>query len=115
MDKGEEVLARRDGARPQELDAPSGRDGQPLELQLVQEEMERVRPEGGLRRHEALRPALHVRDHQPCPERERKDGVGAPRARRRVLHARPLRRVHSGQHEGAREPLRWQARYRARG
>ena len=36
----EKRRARRDGARPQELDAASGRDGQPLELQLVQEEVD---------------------------------------------------------------------------
>ena len=45
----------------------SGGDREPLELQLVQEEVERVRPEGGVRRHAALRPAPHVRDHQPRP------------------------------------------------
>ena len=99
------------GARP----PPSGGDREPLGLQLVQEEVERVRPEGGVRRHEALRPAPHVRDHQPRPGREHKDSVGAPRARRRVLHARPLRRIHPRHHEGAREPLRRQARPRTRG
>lgn len=46
---------------------------------------------------------------------EHKDGFGAPRARRRVLHARPVRRVHPGDHEGAREPLRRQARPGTRG
>lgn len=118
VDRGEEALARRDGARPQELDPSSGGDREPLELQLVQEEVERVRPEGGVRRHEALRLAPYVRDHQPPPPgggREHKDGFGAPRARRRVLHARPVRRVHPGDHEGAREPLRRQARPGTRG
>ena len=67
VDRGEEALARRDGARPQELDPSSGGDREPLELQLVQEEVERVRPEGGVRRHEALRLAPYVRDHQPRP------------------------------------------------
>ena len=114
VDRGEEARPRRDGARPQELDAASGRDGQPLELQLVQEEMERVRPESGVRRHAALRPPTHVRDHQPRPGREHKDGVGTSRARRRVLHARPVRRVHPSHHEGARGPVRRQARPGAR-
>ena len=31
-----------------------------MELQLVQEEVERVRPEGGVRRHEALRPVSYT-------------------------------------------------------
>ncbi len=101
----------------EELDPSSGGDREPLELQLVQEEVERVRPEGGVRRHEALRLAPYVRDHQPRPGGggEHKDGFGAPRARRRVLHARPVRRVHPGDHEGAREPLRRQARPGTRG
>ena len=110
VDRGEEARARRDGPHPEKLHAPSGRDGQPLELQHVQEEMERVRREGGVRGNEALRPPAHVRHHQPRPGREHQDGVGAPRARRRVLHARPVRRVHPGHHEGAREPLRRRAR-----
>ena len=92
-----------------------GETGNPWSYNSFKKRWDAFVREGGVRRHEALRPAPHLRDHQPRPGREHKDGVGTPRARRRVLHARPLRRVHPGDHEGASEPLRRQARPRARG
>ena len=113
VDRGEAQAAGGGRARPEGLDAHPRARGRAMELQLVPPRLAQMGPEDRLRGDPPLRASPHVRDDQPGARREREDGVGAARARGRLLHARPVRRLHTVDHPGARQPIRGRHRTEA--